>query len=238
MIPIVWIHGYPHSPKIFEPQLEIKGYRHIRPDLRNVNGTTMRDYARAVLDDIDVDRAVFAGVSMGGYITMQIVRDAPQRVLALILMSTRETADDDAGRAARMRAIETIRTQGAKAVTDALLPKMIVSEAVQVEGRKILESVPPEGMINALQAMASRPDSTETLRNANVPALIIAGDKDPITPPSDGERMVTLMRDAELAPIANAAHLANYERPQQVNHIIEAWLARKVMAHERVSAMR
>jgi len=238
MIPIVWIHGYPHSPAIFEPQLEIEGYRHIRPDLRKMRGNTMREFAQQVLEQVDDERAIFAGVSMGGYIAMQIYRDAPERVAALILMSTRETPDDDAGRAARMKAIETIRKDGPKAVTDALLPKMLIGEAAQRDGRKILEAAPAEWMIAALQAMAERPDSTETLRNATVPALIVVGDKDPITPPTDAERMVAMMRDAEMAPIANASHLANYERSQQVNHIIEAWLARKVIAHSRVSATR
>lgn len=227
MTSIVWIHGFPHSPDIFEPQLAIEGYDHIRPDLRDARGNTMRDFAQFVLRQFE-GRAVLAGVSMGGYIAMQILRDAPDRVAALILMSTRETADDDAGRAARFRQIDTIRTQGPKPVTDMLVPKMIVNETLYAAGRKILEAAKPEWMIAALQAMADRPDSTETLRNANVPALIIVGDKDPITPTRDSERMAALMRDAELAPIANASHLANYERPDQVNHIIEAWLARKL----------
>ena len=240
MTPIVWIHGYPHSSAIFEPQLEMEGYRHIRPDLRGFGKTpppagpmTMSDYAGdvfAIMDSEGADRAVIAGVSMGGYIAMEMYRLAPQRFLAMILLDTRETADDDAGRAARMQAIETIQTKGPKAVTDTLLPKMILNPALHDKGRQILESATPEGMIAALQAMANRPDSTETLRGATVPAHIIVGDKDTITPPSDSERMKALMQDAELAPIASAAHLANYERPQQVNHILEAWLARKLKA--------
>jgi 3-oxoadipate enol-lactonase len=234
MTSIVWIHGYPHSSKIFEPQLSIPGYRHICPDLAGFGGTpppdgamTMRDYARDVLDEFE-GPAVIAGVSMGGYIAMQLYRDAPELVLALILLDTRETPDTDEGRAARMKAIEEIRERGTKGVIDALLPKMIATDSLRPAGRKILESASPQGMIAALQAMADRPDSTDTLRNATVPALIMVGDRDTITPPTDGERMAALMRDAELAPIANAAHLANFERPDQVNHIIEAWLARKV----------
>jgi len=240
MIPIVWIHGYPHSSAIFEPQLEMEGYRHICPDLRGFGKTpppagpmTMSDYAGdvfAVMDAEQVDRAVIAGVSMGGYIAMEMYRLAPQRFLAMILLDTRETPDDDAGRAARMQAIETIKTQGPKTITDAMLPKMILSPERQEKGRAILESATPEGMIAALHAMANRPDSTETLRGVTVPAHILVGDRDTITPPSDSERMKTLMQDAELAPIARAAHLANYERPQQVNHILEAWLARKLEA--------
>lgn len=231
---IVWIHGYPHSSKIFEPQLTIPGYRHICPDLRGFGNApppdgpmTMRDYARDVLAAFD-GKAVIAGVSMGGYIAMQLYRDAPERVAALILLDTRETPDTDEGRAARMKAIDEIRRNGPGRIIDELLPKMIATESLRPAGRKILESASAEGMLAALQAMADRPDSTETIRNAAVPALIVVGDKDTITPPADGERMAALMRNAELAPIANAAHLANWERPDQVNHLTEAWLARKL----------
>jgi pimeloyl-ACP methyl ester carboxylesterase len=127
-----------------------------------------------------------------------------------------------------MKAIDEIRRNGPARIIDELLPKMIATESLRPAGRKILESASPAGMIAALQAMADRPDSTETLRNAAVPALIVVGDKDTITPPADGERMAALMPNAELAPIANAAHLANWERPDQVNHLTEAWLARKL----------
>src|SRR6185369_16649103 len=103
---IVWIHGYPHSSKIFAPQRNIAGYTHITPDLRGVGGMTIRDYANQVMGVMEgIDRAVIAGLSMGGYIAMQILRDAPERVAALILLDTREVADTLEGRAARMKAI-------------------------------------------------------------------------------------------------------------------------------------
>jgi pimeloyl-ACP methyl ester carboxylesterase len=236
--PIVWIHGFPLSSAMFERQLTIDHYRHIRPDLRGFGKTkpadgamTMRDYARDVIDVLDkekIDRAVIAGFSMGGYVAMQILRDVPQRVAALILIDTRETPDTEEARAGRKKSADDVRANGIKSVVDAMLPKMIVNETLSDDVRKIMESSTPEGVIAALGAMADRPDSTDTLRNATVPALIFVGDKDPITPPTDAERMGALMSEAELAPIANAAHLANYERPDQVNHIIEAWLERKL----------
>src|SRR5437764_3704641 len=107
--PIVWIHGFPLSSKMFEPQVAIPEFRHIRVDLRGFGKTpppdgetSMRTYARDVLDVMDkekIDRAVIAGMSMGGYVVMQLLRDAPERVTALLLLDTRETADSDVAHA-------------------------------------------------------------------------------------------------------------------------------------------
>ncbi len=234
--PILWLHPFPLSSAVFAPQTRIQGYRHIRPDYRGFGATppadgemSMADYARdslAVLDSLRIERAVVAGVSMGGYVAMQILRDAPKRVAALLLLDTRETADSEQARADRLKSAADVMANGTRNLVDSMLPKMVVRESLREIVRHIMQSATPAGVAAAQRAMAGRPDSTETLRNANVPALIMIGDRDPITPPKDGERMASLMKRAELAPIANAAHLPNFEAPAQVNDLIPAFLAR------------
>jgi pimeloyl-ACP methyl ester carboxylesterase len=241
--PIVWIHGYPLSSAVFEPQTEIAGFRHIRVDLRGFGATpppngslSMSDYARDVLEvtrHLGIEKAVFAGVSMGGYIVMQILRDAPAEVAAVLLLDTRETADDEAARAKRYESAAEVEKNGTRSVVEAMLPKMVNREESRPAVRRIMESATPRGVIAALHAMATRPDSSATLRETEVPALIVVGDRDPITPPSDAERMKAMMRYAEMAPIAKAFHLANFEQPQQVNPIIAAFLTRHVLGHGR-----
>lgn len=244
--PIIWIHGFPLSSKIFEPQTKIDGFRHIRPDLRGfgktppANGeTSMETYAGDVLEVMDkekIERAVIAGVSMGGYVAMQLFRDAPQRVAALLLMDTREVADTHEGRANRLRQADEVAKSGSIAsVVDVMLPKMTYREELRDDVRKIMEESSSDGVIAALHAMATRPDSTETLRNCRVPALVVVGDRDEITPPRDAERMVALIGHAEEAPIAKAAHLANLERPEQLNPIIHAFLFRHVLRPEHAA---
>src|SRR6266571_7675961 len=88
--PIVWIHGFPHASAIFQPQITIAGMRHIRVELPGFGASAapsrafaMADYSQeilAVLDHLHVEKAIVAGVSMGGYILMQMLRDAPQRI--------------------------------------------------------------------------------------------------------------------------------------------------------------
>jgi 3-oxoadipate enol-lactonase len=234
--PILWIHGFPLSAEVFEPQTRIEGYRHIRPDLPGFGATpassasSMADYAReliALLDEKQIDRCVVAGVSMGGYIAMQLLRDIPQRIAAVILLDTKETPDTDESRALRRRQIDEVQSSGStKSLVDAMLPKMIHQDEYRDQVRRIMASASPDGAIGALQAMASRPDSTGTLRNTKVPAFVICGDRDEITTMRDAERMIALLPMAELAPIARAAHLANYESSEQVNNLIAAFLGR------------
>ena len=234
--PIVWIHGFPLSAAVFAPQTRIQGYRHIRPDLRGFGATpppegemTMVAYARDVIEVLDrtgIEHAVFAGVSMGGYIAMQILRDAPDRVAALLLLDTRETPDSEEGRAGRLKSAEDVAKNGTMNVIESMVPKMVVREPLRDVVRHIMQSATPAGVIAALRAMANRPDSTDTLRKTEVPALVIVGEHDTLTPVADAERMVSLMNRAELAPIANAAHLANFEAPAQVNDLVPAFLSR------------
>jgi 3-oxoadipate enol-lactonase len=240
--PIVWIHGFPLSSAIFEPQLHIAGFRHIRPDLPGFgqtppNGTdaSMDSYAReviAMLDEKKIERAVIAGFSMGGYIAMQILRDAPERVAALLLIDTRETPDSDEGRAGRLKSAADVEANGIGSVVESMLPKMTYSESLQPQVRAIMETSSKEGVIAALKAMASRPDSSETLRKVEVATLVVVGDRDVITPPSDAERMVAMIANAEMAPIARASHMANFEGSGQVNPLITAFLARHIMRPE------
>jgi pimeloyl-ACP methyl ester carboxylesterase len=240
--PIVWIHGFPLSSAIFEPQTSIAGFRHIRPDLPGFgqtpsNGTdaSMESYARdviAMLDEKKIERAVIAGLSMGGYIAMQLLRGAPERVAALLLIDTRETPDSDEARAGRLKSIADVEANGIGSVVESMLPKMTYSESLHPQVRAIMETSSKEGVIAALKAMAARPDSTETLRNADVATLVVVGDRDVITPPSDAERMVSLIPKAEMAPIARAGHLANYEGRVQLNPLVTAFLSRHILRPE------
>jgi 3-oxoadipate enol-lactonase len=83
----------------------------------------------------------------------------------------------------------------------------------------------PGGVMAALRAMAERPDSSALLPKLNVPALVIAGAEDPITPPADAERMASRLPNARAVIVPHAAHLANVEQADTVNRAIEEFLA-------------
>jgi 3-oxoadipate enol-lactonase len=227
MHPILWIHGFPLTSAIFEKQLLIDGVQHVAPDLPN-HATSVDDYARFVVEELDrrgIERATFAGFSMGGYVAFAAWRLFRERVAGLILIDTRETADTEEGRKGRLDSIEKIKAQGTAPIIEAMLPKMLTPNAppaMRKRVREIMESVSAEAAIAALRAMASRPDSSELLPGIDVPALIVVGEEDTITPVADAERMASKIRGARLVKIPNAAHMSNYEQSEIFNAAIGA----------------
>jgi pimeloyl-ACP methyl ester carboxylesterase len=235
--PILWIHGYPLSSAVFAPQLAIAGARHIMPDLPGFGRSTpptdemsIEDYAilcKRLLDHLHVTQAVVAGFSMGGYIALALARLAPESVRALILIDTRETADSDEARKGRYETIEKVENQGTKAVVETMLPKMLSKGAPSSlvhEVRAIMDASSAEGVVAALQAMAERSDSTSLLPELRMPVLIVVGENDTITPPADAERVAKAIAGAKLVTIPNAAHLSNFERPEEFNAAVEEFL--------------
>jgi pimeloyl-ACP methyl ester carboxylesterase len=236
--PVLWIHGFPFASSIWENQLAIRKVRHVMPDLpgfgqsRPVGGdVSMETYARLMIDLLDhrgIYRAVVAGLSMGGYICFAMARLAPQRMRGLILIDTRETADNEAGRKARFESIEKVQREGVMPIVDSMLPKMLTAQApaeMRDRLREIMSSASPDGVMAAQRAMANRPDSTALLRDMRVPALIVVGEEDPITPPADAERMAAAIRGATLVKIAGAAHASNFEKAVEVNRAVAAFVA-------------
>lgn len=232
---ILWIHGFPLSSAIFDPQLSIGGAQHLTFDLpgfglspaRNEE-LSMDDYARMAIDVLDangVERATLAGFSMGGYIAFAAARMARERIDGLILLDTRETADTEEARKGRFDSIEKVRAEGVKPIAESMLPKMVVSEELKPRVREIMMSSSAEGTIAALRAMANRADSSDLLPGLDVPALVIVGAEDKITPPSDAQRMAAKLPNAKLVTIAGAAHMANFEKADDVNRAIEDYLS-------------
>ena len=236
--PVVWIHGFPLASSIFEHQLAIRGVRHIMPDLPGFGQSrpdggdlSIDDYAQMmvhVLDERGLDHAVIAGLSMGGYVALALARIAPERIRGLILLDTRETADSAEARKGRYDSIERVRKEGIAPIVESMLPKMLSAEAPQEmrdRVREIMSSSSRDGVIAALRAMAERREAGRVLRSIEAPALIVAGEEDTITPPSDAERMAKAMRSARVIRVPGAAHLANYEKAAEVNRTVGSFVS-------------
>lgn len=232
-VPVLWIHGFPLSSELFTNQMSIEGARHVVPDLPGFGESdpfsaepTIDLFAEAVVavaDALDLHQAIFAGVSMGGYIAMSIARHFPERVAGLALIDTRETADTEEGKKTRFEQASRIRAEGLTFLVEAMLPKML-SPAAMANDRELVDftrsmmlTTSSSGAISALHAMAGRIDSAETLARLNVPSLVAVGSDDPITPRGDAERMSALLRDCELLIIDGGAHLALLEKPAEFN---------------------
>ncbi|MGZ5445063.1 MAG: alpha/beta fold hydrolase [Thermoanaerobaculia bacterium] len=221
---ILWLHGFPLTSAIFAKQLSIGGVKHVMPDLPPRE--SMEDYARFAVDQLDargIEKATFAGLSMGGYICFAAMRLFPERVSGLILIDTRETADTDEARKGRYDMIDKAQREGVAPIVESMLPKMLTAAApedMREFVREVMMSASREFVIAALRAMAARPDSSALLPSIDVPTLVIVGEEDTITPPTDAERMAAAIPNARLVKLAGAAHLSNVEKADAFNAAI------------------
>lgn len=241
--PIVLIHGYPFNRSLWNEQVEaLSGkYRVVTPDLRGFGdsdssaGTaTMNRMAQDVaelMDQLDIPQAVIGGLSMGGYVVLAFCKQFGPRVKALVLADTRAQADTEEAKKTRAEQAEKALAEGMAGIADAMLPKLLTPDTVSKRPevvkriRDMMLKTKPEGAAAALLGMAQRDDQTEFISSLKVPALIIAGREDAITPPSDSEAMHAKIAGSRLVVIENAGHVSNLEQTQQFNDALLAFLA-------------
>jgi pimeloyl-ACP methyl ester carboxylesterase len=242
-LPIVFIHGYPLNRYLWEPQTEALSdtMRVLAPDLRGhgesqaVPGPySMGMFANdlnAFLDALQINQpVVVCGLSMGGYVTFEFHRKYAHRMAGLILTATRATADSPEGRAARDQAAQTAQQQGIPAIIDGMLAKLVSPTTYQERPellkriRQIMLKTSLDGVLGALMGMKTRPDSTATLRQIELPALIIHGADDQIVPLKEAQAMQAAIPDARLEVIPKAGHLLNLEQPDLFNPIVREFI--------------
>jgi 3-oxoadipate enol-lactonase len=237
--PLVLIHGFPLSAEMWRPQLERApiGWRFVAPDLRGFGRSplpdgpvTVDDYAAdigALLDALTIEDAVIGGLSLGGYVTFALHRQAPARFTRMILADTRATADTPHARNGRLALRRLLVEQGMGAVAAQLLPTLFspgVSPAVRAAARAQIESAAPEAVDAAIGALIERPDSTPDLARVDCAALVVVGEEDAITPVADAEAMQRDLRRSTLTIVAGAGHLANLEQPEAFSRTLADFL--------------
>lgn len=239
---VVLLHAFPLSARLWRPQVAAApaNWRFAAPDLPGFGASPdpptddMDGMARAVLralDDLGLERAVIGGLSMGGYVTLALYRLAPERFSGMILADTRATPDTDAQREGRRKMIATVRAKGPGAIADEMLPKLLgattqrARPAVVADARAMIDSNTPAAIAAALEAMAGRPDSTPLLSSIKVPTLVLCGEEDVLTPPSDSEALHAGIPESSLVMLPSAGHLSNLEAPDPFSAALNDFLA-------------
>jgi 3-oxoadipate enol-lactonase len=194
---------------------------------------TMDDYARdigSVLDGLKIDEAVIGGLSMGGYVTFALFRQAPERFTGMVLADTRPQADTADGRAARAKMRDLLAEHGPSAVADQMIPKLLAptsrsgDPALVERTRRMIEANTVDGIDGALGALMERPDSTGDLPGISCPTLVIVGEDDEVTPQADAELMKQEIPRSLLMVIQGAGHLSNLERPFEFSRALHDFL--------------
>jgi 3-oxoadipate enol-lactonase len=182
---------------------------------------TVRELARRVLGEVGPGRFSFVGLSLGGAIGMRLALDAPERIERLVLACTAARFGEPETWQERAA---TVREEGLGSVADAAMGRWFTPAFPAVDRyRAMLVSVEPEGYARCCEALALW-DVREELARITAPTLVIAGADDPSTPPATGEFVAAGIFGARLAIIPDAAHLANVERPEDFNRLLEEHL--------------
>jgi 3-oxoadipate enol-lactonase len=232
--PLVLSNSLGADLRMWDPQAEAlaERFRLVRYDTRGHGGSPVPDGpysidhvgqdALALLDHLEIERAHWAGLSLGGMTGMWLAINAPERLDRLVLLCT--SAQLGPPETWRERA-ETVRAQGTEAVADAGIGRWL-TERFRAEHpdtaawlREMIAATPDSGYA-ACCAVIEHMDLTPGLAGISAPTLIIAGAQDPTTPPEHGERIAAAVPDARLEVLDPAAHLANVEQPEAVTRLI------------------
>ena len=241
-IPVVLLHPFPVHHEFWKavvPKLATR-YQVILPDLRahgrskvGKGTATMAKHAAdlmRLLETLQIPKAVFVGVSIGGYILFQFERQYRERVSALVLANTRAEADTEQGRANRLNSVTASRVHGTGPFFDAQIQNLIGETTrrtrpdIVANARAMMQMMSVDGLAAIQQGMADRPDSIPTLRTINVPTLIIAGEEDTVTPIAHAQLMHEHISGSRLETIVRGGHYSGLEHPDEFGRILRKFL--------------
>jgi len=186
------------------------------------------DMARSVLDAMP-ERFALAGLSMGGYVALEIMRQAPHRVALLALLDTQARLDSPEDTSRRRGLIELAKKGKFRGVTRMLLPLLVHKDALEDEAvtGEIMAMAGRCGrdmFLRQQNAIVTRPDSLPSLPRIACTTLILCGREDARTPLDRHEEMLQGIHSATLTVIDNCGHLPPLEKPAEVNRALRTWL--------------
>ncbi len=186
------------------------------------------EMAMSVLETMP-ERFALAGLSMGGYVALEVMRQAPERVERLALINTKARADTEE-QTRRRRGLIALAQKGTfRGVTERLLPMLIHESRLaddQLTGRvmKMADNIGRDGFLGQQAAIMTRPDSLPDLVKIRCPTLVLGGRQDQLTPVDCHREMAAGIGTAKLVILEDCGHLSPMERPEAVNEALLAWL--------------
>jgi pimeloyl-ACP methyl ester carboxylesterase len=233
--PVILLPAFPLERSLWVPvaeRLAAASIASIAVDLPGLGGSPLpagepdlaisAEAVLALLDYLGVGRAVVAGVSMGGYVALAIARLAPDRLAAIALIDTRAEADGADARANRERVSAAVEgdagTRALSPMLEGLLGVTSRRERPDVvrSVREALAAARTDGVAWSQRAMAARPDATAELAGLAVPAAVVVGAEDTLSPPDVARAMAGALPDAVLSVLPRAGHLTPVESPDGV----------------------
>lgn len=229
-LPVLLIPGLLLSSRMYAQQVEVLWPRGPVILANHTRDDSMAALARRILAEAP-PRFALVGLSMGGYISFEILRQAPERVARVALLDTMARPDTPEVSAARRVQMDLAGSGSFASVVSALIPRLLHQSRHNDAdlARLILrmgEEVGVAGYLRQQTANIGRIDSRPTLKDIRCPTLVLVGDSDQLTPPERAAEIAGHIRNAELVVVPECGHLSTLERPAAVNAALRAWLER------------
>jgi 3-oxoadipate enol-lactonase len=214
-------------------QLEaVKGHPVLSPDILGFESLeSAAAHVLVEMDNLGWQKAVFVGLSMGGYVIFRLWNLEPERFAGMVLADTRATPDTPEAARSRLEQAERIRLEGMQFFPEATLKGHlgVTTHACRPElvarVRQAQLEADPSRVARSLEALAARPDSVPLLSSISVPALVLVGEEDTLTPPADARQMAAQIPDSRMLILPEAGHLSNLENPKAFNTALRGFLA-------------
>jgi 3-oxoadipate enol-lactonase len=225
---IVFCGSLGSTAEMWGPQLPVLGERQVVfVELPGHGRAALRDapdldaLADAVCELVVDEPFTIVGLSLGGAVAMTVAARRPEAVEAVVLACTSARFGD---RQQWLDRADTVRRAGLEPIVDAVLARWFTPDFDDVERwREMFLSVEPEGYARCCEALAGW-DGSGDLRRIEAPTLVIGGSDDPTCPPAAAQEVAALVAHSRLAVIDGAQHLANVERPDEFNRLLEEYL--------------
>jgi 3-oxoadipate enol-lactonase len=226
--PLILVHGFPLDHTIWNAvadQLKNRA-RIILPDLRGHGRSPVRsgvatmqmmagDLAR-MLDQLKIEKAAVVGHSMGGYVALAFAREFPDRLTGLGMVSSQAAADLPERKQGRYDTAEKVQKEGVHVVADSMAPLLSNNPVHEKIIRRLIMTMPAEGVSAALKGMAERVDSTDFLSTIKVPVVVISGLDDKVIPIERSRVIAEKLAKVRLVELPGVGHMPMMEAPQAV----------------------
>lgn len=240
--PIIFLHGFPFDKLMWYMQLEffkfsyrviacdMRGFGKSRDETSHLSMDVFADDIIQFMDALKIEKAIICGLSMGGYVALNLMKRFPNRFDGLILCDTQCIADTAEVKENRFKTIEKIEAEGVFDFNDGFLQKVFHKDSIENKKelvrdlRHVVFSNSKHIIKQGLVALAERSETCSLLNDIQVPTLIICGREDEVTPLVQSEMMQASIKNSKLHVIDKAGHVSNLEQPEVFNKHVHDFL--------------
>ncbi|MFN3530123.1 MAG: alpha/beta fold hydrolase [Bacteroidia bacterium] len=242
IVPIICLHGYPFDKSMWKEQLDffktnhriiacdIRGFGKSKDETSNLSIDLFGDDLIAFMDELNIEKSIICGLSMGGFIALNAQKRFPERFEALILCDTQCIADTVEEKQKRYSIIDEIGKNGVTKFNEGFIKSVFHKDSLNNK-KELVETLSKVVFANSqhiitmgLTALAERSETCSTLHEITIPAMIICGREDEVTPLDQSEFMHAAIQGSMLHVIENAGHVSNLEHPIEFNKQLLAFL--------------